>query len=77
MSTLRTDEPHAVEVATAIQQGDVESLRRLLRDRDRGADPDWVGYDGFTPLDAARREGADEVVAWLRSRGARPADELS
>ena len=41
----------------------------------RGADVDWVGHDGLTPLDAARRSGADEVVAWLRERGARSAAE--
>jgi ankyrin repeat protein len=34
----------------------------------RGADPDWVGYDGLTPLEAARRSGADDVVAWLAGR---------
>ena len=41
----------------------------------RGADVDWVGHDGLTPLDAARRSGADAVVAWLRERGARSAAE--
>jgi ankyrin repeat protein len=35
---------------------------------ERGADPDWVGYDGLTPLEAARRSGADDVVAWLAGR---------
>jgi len=40
----------------------------------RGADLDWVGYDGLTPLDAARRSEATEVVEWLRSRGARSAE---
>lgn len=44
---------------------------------DRGADLDWVSdWDGLTPLDAAVREGADEVVAWLRARGARLASDL-
>lgn len=40
---------------------------------DRGADLDWVGWDGLTPLDAARRAGADAVAAWLLGRGARSA----
>jgi ankyrin repeat protein len=40
---------------------------------ERGADLDWVGHDGLTPLDAARRSGAEEVVTWLRERGARSA----
>ena len=37
-----------------------------------GADQDWVSsWDGHTPLDAARRAGAADLVAWLESRGAR------
>jgi ankyrin repeat protein len=38
---------------------------------DHGADLNWIGYDGLTPLDAAHRSGAAEVVAWLRDIGAR------
>jgi uncharacterized protein len=34
----------------------------------RGADADWVGPDGLTALQAARRSGADDVVAWLAER---------
>ena len=30
-----------------------------------GADINWVGFDGLTPLEAAKRAGADDVVAWL------------
>jgi ankyrin repeat protein len=44
---------------------------------DRGADIDWIPpWEPLTPLDAAARGGADDLVAWLRSRGARPAAEL-
>ena len=43
---------------------------------DRGADLNWIGHDGLTPLEAARRSGADELSAWLESRGARPAKEI-
>ena len=32
-----------------------------------------VGWDGLTPLDAARRGNADELVAWLEGHGARSA----
>ncbi len=39
----------------------------------RGADLDWVGYDNLTPLDAARRRGAEDVVDWLRQHGAKSA----
>jgi uncharacterized protein len=43
----------------------------------RGADLDWVPpWEPLTPLDAATRSGADDLVQWLRGRGARPAAEL-
>src|SRR5437867_5368301 len=41
----------------------------------RGADLNWIGYDGLTPLGAARRSGAGELVEWLRSKGARSVKE--
>lgn len=44
---------------------------------ERGADMDWIGYDELTPLDAAGRSGATEVVAWLRTRGARSASQVT
>ena len=40
---------------------------------DRGADLNWIGYDGLRPIDAARRSGAADLVNWLSSRGARSA----
>lgn len=43
----------------------------------RGADPDWIGYEGRAPLDAAEEAGHEELVAWLREQGARSADELT
>jgi ankyrin repeat protein len=42
----------------------------------RGADRNWIGYDGLTPLDAAIRRSAGELVGWLRSQGAKSAGEL-
>jgi ankyrin repeat protein len=39
----------------------------------RGADLNWVGYDKLTPFDAAARAGAEDVVEWLRARGAKSA----
>ena len=36
----------------------------------RGADVNWIGHDRLSPLDAARRSGAEELVTWLRSQGA-------
>jgi uncharacterized protein len=44
---------------------------------DRGADLNWIStWDELTPLDAARREGADELVDWLVGRGAESTNEL-
>ncbi|MEY2580711.1 MAG: hypothetical protein QOE09_560 [Ilumatobacteraceae bacterium] len=42
----------------------------------RGADLNWVGWDNLTPLDAADRSDATELVAWLRGKGAKSASEL-
>ena len=44
---------------------------------ERGADLNWVGYDDLTPLDAAARSGAGELVEWLRLLGGRSATELT
>jgi ankyrin repeat protein len=44
---------------------------------DRGAELNWIGYNGRTPLDIAQHSGADDVVKWLRHRRARSASELS
>jgi len=42
----------------------------------RGADIDWIPpWERLSPLDAARRAGAGELVAWLCERGARSAAE--
>ena len=42
-----------------------------------GADLNWVGHDGLTPLDAAVRSGAEGVVLWLRSLGAKSAKAVN
>ncbi|HUP24492.1 MAG TPA: ankyrin repeat domain-containing protein [Thermoanaerobaculia bacterium] len=44
---------------------------------EHGADSSWLGWDGLTPLDAALRSDADDVVEWLRGVGARSASELA
>jgi ankyrin repeat protein len=41
---------------------------------DHGADLNWIGWNGLTPLDAAGRRGAGELVQWLRGLGARSAE---
>lgn len=38
---------------------------------DHGADLNWAGYDARTPLDLAQERGADDLMEWLRARGAR------
>jgi uncharacterized protein len=37
---------------------------------DRGADLQWIGHDNLTPIKAAKRSGVEDLVEWLRSRGA-------
>jgi FOG: Ankyrin repeat len=45
---------------------------------ERGAQINWVpDWEPLTPLDAADRTGAPELVAWLRARGGSSAGELS
>ncbi len=50
----------------ACHGGQRATAERLLA---AGAEINWVGWDDLTPLDAAEREGADDVVAWLTSIG--------
>jgi hypothetical protein len=44
----------------ACHAGSVATAELLVR---AGGDPDWLGWDDLTPLDVARREGHDDVVA--------------
>lgn len=57
----------------ACHGGQILTAQYLL---DRGADRDWIGHDGLTPLDAAHRSGAGTLVDILRRRGAHSAQEL-
>lgn len=41
-----------------------------------GANINWIGYDHLTPIEAASRTGAEELVAWLLQRGAKTSDEV-
>jgi ankyrin repeat protein len=44
---------------------------------DRGAELNWIPpWEDLTPLDAATRSDACDVVDWLRGRGAKSASEL-
>jgi ankyrin repeat protein len=51
----------------ACHGGQLATAEYLL---ERGADMNWVGYDNLSPLDAAKRNGAQELAEWLRQRGA-------
>lgn len=58
----------------ACHGGQRSSAEYLL---ERGAELNWISvWDGLTPLDAAKRSSALELVQWLRGRGAKLADEL-
>jgi ankyrin repeat protein len=70
-----TPPPTPDEVTQAFWQachgGQRRSAAYLL---DRGAELNWVAtWDGRTALDLATECGADDLVAWLRGRGARSA----
>jgi ankyrin repeat protein len=41
-----------------------------------GADLNWIGYDKRTPLGAANDSGDQELITWLRSKGAKLREEL-
>lgn len=44
---------------------------------ERGANINWIpDWENLSPLDTAQREGANDLVEWLRSQGARSAKEL-
>jgi hypothetical protein len=66
----------------ACHGGQAQAAEYLLA---RGADINWIGHGGMTPLDVARRDDAGrlvgrtaaaELVSWLVARGARSADQL-
>jgi uncharacterized protein len=40
---------------------------------ERGANLNWVGPEGYSPLDAANRSAATVLVEWLRGKGAKSA----
>ncbi len=73
VANLMTDETvPAAEITKAFwcacHGGQREAAEYLLG---RGADINWIGYDGLTALGAARRSGADDVAQWLLAKGGR------
>lgn len=69
--------PRAEEVTNAFwcacHGGQTKAAQFLLA---HGADLNWVGYDGLTPLDAAIRNGNEELVRWLRTEGGMSSNQL-
>jgi uncharacterized protein len=67
LDTLLADDPPRDEITNAFwcacHGGQRETAQRLL---ERGADLNWIGHDGLTPLDAAIRSEASELAEWLR-----------
>ena len=53
--------------------GQRETAEYLL---DQGADINRIGHDDLTPIDAAARSEANDLVEWLQARGAKPAAKL-
>jgi ankyrin repeat protein len=43
---------------------------------EHGAGLNWIGYDGKTPLQAAHESGVEDLIGWLRNRGAKLAEEI-
>ena len=43
---------------------------------EHGADLNWIGWDDLTPFDVAEQTEDKDLVDWLRSRGAKKADDL-
>ena len=62
--------PSAEEVTNAFwcacHGGQINEAQFLLA---HGADLNWIGHGGLTPLDAAIRNGNEELVRWLRTEG--------
>jgi ankyrin repeat protein len=66
LDELLTIRPPVDEITNALWHacngGSLAAATKLL---DAGGDPAWEGYDGMTPLDAARESGNTELVALL------------
>src|SRR5215471_14432894 len=52
----------------ACRGGHLQTAMYLL---EQGANLNWIGYDKKTPLQAAQESGAQDLIDWLRSQGAK------
>jgi uncharacterized protein len=57
---------------SACHGGRQETAEYLLA---RGADINWVGWGGLTPLDVATEEGHEQLATWLRAHGGESAGD--
>jgi uncharacterized protein len=72
-STRPTSEEITNAFWCACHGGQRETAEYLL---DQGADINWIGHDSLTPIDAAARSEAHDLVEWLQTRSAKPAAQL-
>jgi uncharacterized protein len=86
-SYFRTGETPAPDAITRAFWGACHGGQRRVAEYllARGADINWIGHAGMTPLDVARREDAErlvgrtaaaDLVSWLQAQGAKAAGEL-
>jgi uncharacterized protein len=68
VSTASRNDFGVTPLHSACAARDLATVRLLL---ERGADPNVPQPSGFTPLDAAREHGDEELERLLRSFGAR------
>jgi uncharacterized protein len=78
-SDLGADQPPDRDEITgalwsACHGGRQETAEYLLA---RGADINWVGWGGLTPLDVATQEGHQQLATWLRAHGGESAGDQS
>ena len=77
-ASFTTDPPPSPEAVTdalwaACHAGQRATAEYLL---ERGADINSIGWDDLTPLEVAIQADANDLATWLRTQGAKPANEL-
>ena len=75
---LRSASPPGAEGITHAFWGACHGGQRAAAEYllERGADINWIGWDDLTPLDAAERSEAGDLLSWLRENGARSAADV-
>jgi hypothetical protein len=78
-TAVEADPPPNVQDITdalwcACHGGQQTAVEYLLQ---HGGDINWIGFDGLTPLDAARRSAFHDLADWLVGQGARSAKDLA